>query len=146
MNKSGKTNRNISFMLFIFYCSLLVLTLGHYQEKIFHEEKVLESFLKEMICSKRSNRMNRLYSILIHWIKIILWYPSVFNWPLYDLSYCRLLALSSLFEIYLLSISKLFFKLAITVLVRYLSLCLFRCLCVNPKLFILFQRSVLEIV
>ena len=44
MNKSDLMDGNISFMLIIFDCSQLVLTLGH-QEKSFVEKKFLESSL-----------------------------------------------------------------------------------------------------
>ena len=42
MNKCYTTNNNISLYLFIFYYSQLVLTLGHRQEKIVCDEKILE--------------------------------------------------------------------------------------------------------
>ena len=40
MNKHDMTKKIISFMLFIFYCSELVLTLGHHQAKKFFWKKV----------------------------------------------------------------------------------------------------------
>ena len=45
MDKTGKTNWEITFLLFIFDCFQICLILGHSQEKSFVEKNVLKKFL-----------------------------------------------------------------------------------------------------
>ena len=46
--------------------------------------QVFKIVLKELIGYKRSEKIKLVTKYIhIHWMKIIFWYPSVFNWPLY---------------------------------------------------------------
>ena len=101
MGKCDKTNRNISCVIYFFYCSQPVSTLNHSMEKRFCEDKILFKKSKKDFFEKKFNWW---CDLSIYWIKIISWYPSVFNSPLYDLCNCRQLALSSPFRRYILSI------------------------------------------
>ena len=87
---------------FLFYCFLLVSTLSHCQKIRFCEEKVfIKLFLKKSWYVTRETTENELVTTShIHSLnKNYFWYPSVFNWPLYDPCYRRYQAPSSLLEI-----------------------------------------------
>ena len=44
-------------------------------------------FVKSWYAKKKQQKMDWLFNISVHWMKITFWYPSIFNGPFYDVIY-----------------------------------------------------------
>ena len=74
-SSSDTTNRNTSFVIFLFWLSSV-----NFKQMIIVKKN--ESFLKDFICYEwKRQKITRWRSIFLFWKKVISRHLSVFNWP-----------------------------------------------------------------